>query len=242
MFFTVVKDTGDKRENLEVLIFFIFCLELSWVHFTHKDWSFDYFQFLGVGKLILARLSNRRCPPVNIFLAVLLTLVINFRLFGYFWQVSMTTGKNVITGFNDNTVKFSSGNKLYWRQRSVLSAKLYLAVEVSHSRQYCHWNRHERCIGTSHNLIRGPWGSQNYFKPKRHYLVLVASGASDLDVWGVHGCNFSWRFQWHHWRPCLMSTAGDITDLSPSTFSYPWQFPTSMASLFLSLAINCHWQ
>jgi hypothetical protein len=29
----------------------------------------------------------------------------------------------------------------------------------------------------------------------------------------------------------------DITDLSPSTFSNPWQLPTSMASLFLSTAI-----
>jgi hypothetical protein len=32
--------------------------------------------------------------------------------------------------------------------------------------------------------------------------------------------------------------AGDIADLSPSTFSYPWQLPTSMGSLFLSSAIN----
>ncbi len=96
----------------------------------------------------------------------------------------------------------------------------------------------KRRKGTWHTLIRGPWGRQNYFKPKRHYLVLVASEASDQDVCGVHGCNFSWRFQWHHRRPFPTSTAGDIADFSPSTFSYPWQLPTSMASLFLSLAIN----
>ncbi len=30
-----------------------------------------------------------------------------------------------------------------------------------------------------------PWGRQNYCKPKWHYLVLTASGASDQDVWGV---------------------------------------------------------
>jgi hypothetical protein len=83
-----------------------------------------------------------------------------------------------------------------------------------------------------------PWGRQNYCKPKQHYLVLAASGASDQDVWGVYGCNFSWRFQWHHRRPWPTSAAGDIADLSSSTFSYPWQLPTSMASLFLSLAIN----
>jgi hypothetical protein len=44
--------------------------------------------------------------------------------------------------------------------------------------------------GTSQTLIRGPGGRQIYFKPKRHYLVLAASGASDQDVWGVFGCNF----------------------------------------------------
>jgi hypothetical protein len=48
--------------------------------------------------------------------------------------------------------------------------------------------------GTSHTLIRGPGGRQNYFKPKWHYLVLAASGASDQDVWDVYECNFSWRF------------------------------------------------
>jgi hypothetical protein len=53
----------------------------------------------------------------------------------------------------------------------------------------------KRRKGTSHTLIRDPGGRQNYFKPKRHYLVLAASGASDQDVWGVYGCNFSWRFQ-----------------------------------------------
>ncbi len=72
--------------------------------------------------------------------------------------------------------------------------------------------------GISHALIRGPRGRQNYFKPKWHYLGLAASGASDQDVWDVHGCNFSWRFQWHH-RPT--SAAGDIADLYPSTLVAP---------------------
>ncbi len=83
-----------------------------------------------------------------------------------------------------------------------------------------------------------PWSRQNYCKPKRHDLVLAASGASDQDVWDVYGCSFSWRFQWHHRRPWPTSAAGDIADLSPLTFSYPSQLPTSMASLFLSPAIN----
>jgi hypothetical protein len=36
--------------------------------------------------------------------------------------------------------------------------------------------------GTSQTLIRGPGGRQNYLKPKWHYLVLAAPGASDQDV------------------------------------------------------------
>jgi hypothetical protein len=36
--------------------------------------------------------------------------------------------------------------------------------------------------GTSQTLIRGPGGRQSYFKPKRHNLVLAASGDSDQDV------------------------------------------------------------
>ena len=75
--------------------------------------------------------------------------------------------------------------------------------------------------GTSPTLIRGPGGRQSYFKPKRHYLVLAASGASDQDVWGVFGCNFSWRFQWHHRRPWPTSAAGDIADLYPSALAAP---------------------
>ncbi len=88
------------------------------------------------------------------------------------------------------------------------------------------------------HLDKRHWGRQNYFKPKRQYLVLAASGASDQEVWGAYGCNFSWRFQWHHRQLCPTSAAGDIRDLSPSTFSYRWQLPTSKASLFLSPAIN----
>jgi hypothetical protein len=59
-------------------------------------------------------------------------------------------------------------------------------------------------------LHKHPWGHQNYFKPKQYYLVLAASGASDQDVWGIYECNFLWLFQWHHWRPCLKSTAREI--------------------------------
>ncbi len=93
-----------------------------------------------------------------------------------------------------------------------------------------------------HILIRDPWGSQNYFKPKRRYLVLAAPGAS--------GCLWMQLFMAVPMTPSVaVSHFGgwrySITDLSPSTFSYPWLLPTSMASLLLPPAINlspcrCH--
>ncbi len=59
------------------------------MHFTPKDWSFAYFSFLGVGKLLLAEFSNHRCrwhrqnlsvvslTPLNSLSPVSLTPVIN---------------------------------------------------------------------------------------------------------------------------------------------------------------------
>ncbi len=77
------------------------------MHFTPKDWSFAYFSFLGLGKLILAGLSNRWCPwhrrkifrPCRWHQST--TPPINFRLFGYFWSISTPLGKTVIAGVND---------------------------------------------------------------------------------------------------------------------------------------------
>ncbi len=114
------------------------------------------------------------------------------------------------------------------RPRPPKSAK---ATEVGQGRRYCHC--HENAQRHLTYPDQNPGGRQNYFKPKRHYLVLAASGASDQDVWGVFRCNFSWRFQWHHRRPWPTSAAGDVADLSPSTFSYPWQLPASKASFVL---------
>jgi hypothetical protein len=122
----------------------------------------------------------------------------------------------MFTGVNDTADKF-----FHWRWTVLMTEDCSFCKTISSCR-YCHWKRRK---GTSHTLIRGPWGRQNYFKPisghrsrprppilslegprghqnyfkpKRHYLVLAASGASDQDVWGVFGCNFSWQFQWHH--------------------------------------------
>ncbi len=161
------------------------------MHLTPKDRIFAYFSFFGVGKLILAGLSNRQCH----------------------WHGRLESLQNYLRPL-----------------KSATAADIVIGTAM------------KRRKGTSYTLTRGP--CENYFKQKRHYFVLAASGASDQDVWGVYGCNFSWRFQWHHRRPWSTSVTGDITDLFPSTFSNPWQLPTSMASLFLSLAINyrqCHY-
>ncbi len=85
----------------------------------------------------------------------------------------------------------------------------------------------KRRIDTSYTLIRGSWGHLNYFKPKRRYLVLAVSGAYNQDVWGAYGCNFSWRFQWHHRQPCPTLTAAGITN------GFPFNFLLSLAALHL---------
>ncbi len=81
-------------------------------------------------------LSAVSLTPVKNFSS--LTLAINFRLFGYFWPLSTTLGKNVITGVIDTGGKLFAGvndstdDKLYWWQRSALAAKLSPAAEVGH--------------------------------------------------------------------------------------------------------------
>jgi hypothetical protein len=59
MFISSVNHIGNKREKFLDIIFFIFFLELSWMHFISKDRIFAYFLFSGVGKLIQAGLSYR---------------------------------------------------------------------------------------------------------------------------------------------------------------------------------------
>ncbi len=115
------------------------------MHFTPKGWSFAYFSFLGVGKLTLAGLSNRRCRWHR----------------RKIYQRRCYTGKQFFSGIADTGDKFlafwlfltgvnDTGEKCYRRcqrrrrwQRSALAAKLSLAAEVGHGRRYCHWNSHE---------------------------------------------------------------------------------------------------
>ncbi len=154
-------------------------------------------------------------------------------------SVSTTPAINCSPVLTTSPLTFSAGNNLYWWQRS-----------VGQGPWYCHWKRRK---GTLHPLIIKPWGCQNYFKPKWHYLVLAASGVSDQDVWGVYGWNFSWWFQWHRQRPCSALMAGDITNILLSLAA-----PHLHGVLVIVTAINlllvrlspgiivhrccCHWQ
>jgi hypothetical protein len=102
--------------------------------------------------------------------------------------ISNRSGDKLVTGVVD-TINCIDDRGLFFLQNYLLLSKLATAADIVIGTAM------KMCKGTSHTLISGPGGCQNYFKPKRHYLVLAASGASDQDVWGVYGCNFSWRFQ-----------------------------------------------
>ncbi len=83
---------------------------------------------------------------------------------------------------------------------------------MSFNERLCHWDRHEKLHPQAPHKS---WSEVTERPPKLKSsfwfeVVLAAPGASDQDVWGAYGCNFSWRFQWHHRRPCPASAAGDL--------------------------------
>ncbi len=65
----------------------------------------------------------------------------------------------------------------------------------------------------------------------RRFWFEVVLAASNQGVWGVYGCAFSWRFQWHYWRLCLILAAGDnaVLVLAAST-SFPIVVDTGQKS------------
>ncbi len=79
-----------------------------------------------------------------------------------FLTISTRPGKNVIAGVNNTTDKVFHHQPL----KSATAAKIVIETVMI------------RRESTSDTLIRVPGGRQNYFKPKRHYLVLAAPGAS----------------------------------------------------------------
>jgi hypothetical protein len=128
-------------------------------------------------------LSAVSLTPVNNFSAVLLTLAINFGFLVISDRYQRHWGKmlspvSLTLAMTDDRGLLLLQNYLR-PPKSATAAAIVIGTAMKTRK------------GTSHTLIRGPGGRQSYFKPKRHYLVLAASGASDEDVWCVFGCNFS---------------------------------------------------
>ncbi len=180
--------------------------------------------------------------PVNNFSAVSLTAAINFWLFGYFWPVPTTPGKmlspvSLTLALNCLPVSMTTAINCI-DDRGLLLLQNYLwPPKVGHGNRYCHWNSHENAQRHLTNPDQRPRRPPKLLQTKTALFSFGGLRGLWSRWWGIFGCNFSWRFQWHHRRPDPTSAAGDITDLSPSTFSYPWQPPTSRASLFLWPAI-----
>ncbi len=152
--------------------------------------------------------------------------------------VSLTPAINCSSVSTTPAINCFDARGLLLLQNYLRPPKSATAAEVGHGRWYCHWNSYENVQRHITYPDQRPRRPPKLLQTKMTLFSLAASGVSDQDVWGVFGCNFSWRFQWQHRRPWPTSAARDIADLSPSTFSYPWQLPSSMASLFLSPAIN----
>ncbi len=162
-------------------------------------------------------LSAVSLTPVNNFSAVSLTPAINFWLFSYFWPVSTTLGKNVTPVIN---CIYDRGLLLlqnYLRPpKSAMAAYIVIGTAMKTRK------------GTSQTLIRGPGGRQSYFKP-----LFSFGGLKGL--WSrCVGCFWMQLFM-----AVPMTPSASVADFgSPSTFSFLWQLPTSMVSLFLWPAIN----
>ncbi len=172
-------------------------------------------------------LSAVSLTPVNKFSAVSLIPAINFRLFGYFWLVSTTRGKNLspvslTPAVNCSPVSTSPPAINCIDDRGLLLLQNYLRppksataanIVIGHS--------HENAQRHLTYLDQRPRRPLKLLQTKLALFSFCGLRASDQDVWDVYGCNFSWRFQWHHRRPWPTSAAGDIADLYPSTLAAP---------------------
>jgi hypothetical protein len=124
----------------------------------------------------LKNLSVVWLTPANNFSAVSLTPAINFWLFGYFWPVSTTPGNNVIAGVVDTGDKlFTSVNGTGVNcidDRGLLLLQNYLRPPKSATAADIVIGTAKKTRkGTSHNLIRGPGGRQNYLCREGYFLL-----------------------------------------------------------------------
>jgi hypothetical protein len=115
--------------------------------------------------------------PIN-FSPVLLTPRINFRVFGYFWLVSTTPGKNVIASVNDTADKLFSGvndtpDKLFTGVNDITDKFLLtrallnlLRKGLGHSKPATlPWNKHRQHNMWRFYYIQAPWTA--FYRIKR---------------------------------------------------------------------------
>ncbi len=123
--------------------------------------------------------------PANSLLAVL-TAMINFKLFVHFWAVSTTLGKIVIAGVNGTANKLSPVSTTppinFSQAINCIDDRGLFFLQIGENRWYLLPPKSDTAAdgaadGTAmkscihrHIWIRGPWGRQNYFKPKRQYF------------------------------------------------------------------------
>ncbi len=135
---------------------------------------------------------------------------------------------------------------------SATAANITLIRGPRGHQNYCKPKRHYLVLAASHckkelAIFPSPAGMSltklslagkklNYSRPGRVWSVtsrlgtgkrltlFYSAGASDQDVLGFYGCNFSWRFQWQHRRPWPTLVDRDIFPI------YPLQFPPIFGS------------
>ncbi len=154
---------------------------------------------------------------------------INFRLFGYFWPVSSTPGKNVISDKLFAGVNDSTGDKLYWWPRSALAAKLSPAADIVIGKQpwkrakapHIPWSEAQEAAKTISNQN----GIILFWRPQ---APLIKMCGMFMDATFNGGSNDTIGGRGRLRRP----------EISLIYTLQLWQLPTSMASLFLSPAIN----
>ncbi len=138
MFVSSVNDTGNKKKKFWGIEFFLILLSAL---YTYRL-NFSLFLIF-------------RCRQANIDRTLLSHGQNIYRQFCWHWWTVLdflvisdwyqqhwgTPAINCSPVSTTLPINFSTGDKLYWRHRSVLSAKLSPAAEVDHGCRYCHWER-----------------------------------------------------------------------------------------------------
>ncbi len=207
------------------------------MRFTSKDRIFAYFFIFrcrqgNISRTVLSPvsltpakyLSVVSLTPVNSFSAVSLTPVMNFRLFGYFWPVLTTLGKNVMAGVNDPPTNCIDDRGLFFLQ--IGTNRWYLRPPK--------WDTAANSvIGTAmkswihrHPAHLGKWPLRPPILLQTKTAIFSFGGLSGL--WS--GCVGCLGMQLFEAVPMTLTPSAAVSDfssrryfhLSPSTISIPW--------------------